>query len=153
MHSLRPHTLDGHVAFYRSVIGHSANKLPLWYLESVGVHVSAINQCNYCINHHIHFGGLAYKGGKSEWAAIEKAVVNDTAEDVFEGKLLALIRYARKLTQDPSSLTVQDMDELRISGADDGEILEVNQVAGYFAYANRTVLGLGVSLDGEVFAT
>ena len=36
--------------------------------------------------------------------------------------------------------------------ADNGEILEVNQVAGYFAYANRTVLGLGVTLKDEVYA-
>ena len=153
VHSLRPHTLDGHVALYRSVIGHSANKLPLWYLESVGVHVSAINQCNYCITHHTHLGGLAYNGDKSEWATIAGAMVNDTAADVFEGKMLALMGYAKKLTQNPSALTEQDMDTLHKAGADDGEILEVNQVAAYFAYANRTVLGLGVSLDGEVFAT
>lgn len=28
--------------------------------------------------------------------------------------------------------------------------LEVNQVAAYFAYANRTVSGLGVTTDGDV---
>jgi hypothetical protein len=33
---------------------------------------------------------------------------------------------------------------------DDGEILEVNQVTAYFAYANRTVLGLGVTTEGDV---
>ena len=31
-----------------------------------------------------------------------------------------------------------------------GDIREVNQVAAYFAYANRTVLGLGVTTAGEV---
>jgi hypothetical protein len=28
--------------------------------------------------------------------------------------------------------------------------LEVNQVAAYFAYANRTVLGLGVNKSGDI---
>jgi len=36
------------------------------------------------------------------------------------------------------------------AGIDDGMISEVNQVVSYFAYANRTVLGLGVSTDGGV---
>jgi uncharacterized protein YciW len=39
---------------------------------------------------------------------------------------------------------------LRSAGFDDGEILEVNQVVSYFAYANRMVLGLGVNTGGDV---
>jgi hypothetical protein len=35
------------------------------------------------------------------------------------------------------------------TGFDDGEILEINQVAAYFSYANRTVSGLGVNIAGE----
>lgn len=42
------------------------------------------------------------------------------------------------------------VDALRSQGLDDGEILEINQVAAYFAYANRTVLGLGVTTEGDV---
>ncbi len=43
-----------------------------------------------------------------------------------------------------------NVDGLRNAGFDDGEILEVNQVAAYFAYANRTVLGLGINTDGDI---
>ena len=43
-----------------------------------------------------------------------------------------------------------DLDRLREAGLDDGEILEVNQVAAYFAYANRTVQGLGVTTQGDM---
>ena len=39
---------------------------------------------------------------------------------------------------------------MRGAGFDDGEILEINQVVAYFAYANRTVLGLGVNTDGDI---
>ena len=31
-----------------------------------------------------------------------------------------------------------------------GEILEINQVAGYFNYVNRTVTGLGVNTKGDI---
>lgn len=42
------------------------------------------------------------------------------------------------------------IEELKAAGATDGDILEVNQVTGYFAYANRTILGL--RLANEVHA-
>jgi uncharacterized protein YciW len=43
-----------------------------------------------------------------------------------------------------------DVTAMRDAGLGDGEILEINQVTAYFAYANRTVLGLGVSTRGDV---
>ncbi len=52
IHSLRPHTLAGHMAIYKAVLHHSSNVLPEWYLEAVGVQVSQLNQCDYCANHH-----------------------------------------------------------------------------------------------------
>lgn len=151
-HSLRPHTLEGHVAFFRSVIGHSANTLPLWYLEAIGVYVSVLNQCGYCIDHHAHFGAEAFDGDAERWDTIVTALKGDKPETVFDGKMLAFFSYTKKLTLNPSSLAREDIEALQASGADDGEVLEVNQVAGYFAYANRTVLGLGVDLVGEVYA-
>jgi uncharacterized protein YciW len=36
---------------------------------------------------------------------------------------------------------------LREAGLDDGEILDLNQIVSYFAYVNRSVLGLGVPID------
>ena len=151
-HSLRPHMLDGHMAFYRNILGHSGNQLPLWYLEAVGVYVSALNECNYCIDHHSHFGGLAFDGNNEEWKSITDAMIADHPGDVFEGKMLALLAYAKQVTLTPAQLRADAIKALHDAGADDGEILEVNQVAGYFAYANRTVLGLGVTLKNEVYA-
>ncbi|RMD88991.1 MAG: alkylhydroperoxidase, partial [Alphaproteobacteria bacterium] len=48
-----------------------------------------------------------------------------------------------------ANLEEADIMALREAGFSDGEILEINQVAAYFAYANRTVLGLGVDTAGE----
>ena len=148
-HSLRPHTLEGHTALYRAVLGHTGNVLALWYLEAVGLYVSILNQCTYCIDHHNHAGGLAYAGKPEAWSAIADALMGDRLEEVFDGKELSLLGYVRALTLTPAALTAESIDTLRAAGASDGEILEVNQVAGYFAYANRVALGLGVTLDGE----
>ena len=51
-HSLRPHTLYGHMALYKNVLHNTNNKLPKWYLEALGVYVSHLNQCLYCFDHH-----------------------------------------------------------------------------------------------------
>ena len=46
-------------------------------------------------------------------------------------------------------MQLQDVEGLRAAGLSDAAILDVNQIVAYFAYANRTVLGLGVSHVGE----
>ena len=56
MHSLRPHTLEGHMAIYKYVLHHPDNTIPKWFLEALGVWVSSLNNCDYCIDH--HFAGL-----------------------------------------------------------------------------------------------
>ena len=66
-----------------------------------------------------------------------------------EKEKLAL-RYAEVLTRAPSEITELMVKELKNSGFDDGEILEINQVSAYFNYANRTVLGLGCTTDGDI---
>ena len=149
-HSLRPHLLEGHMVLYRAVLGHSANTLPLWFLEAIGFYVSVLNQCTYCMGHHSHYGCLAFTGTAGEWDDMAAALLDDRADQVLDGKWRALLVYTRQLTLEPAALTEQSIQDLRDAGTDDGEILEVNQVAGYFAYANRAVLGLGVTLDGEV---
>ena len=60
------------------------------------------------------------------------------------------MRYARKLTGTPASLIEADMGAVRGVGYDDGQILEVSQVCAYFAYDNRTVVGLGCSTTSDI---
>ncbi|MEC9370193.1 MAG: alkylhydroperoxidase, partial [Pseudomonadota bacterium] len=69
--------------------------------------------------------------------------------DLTPRERLALT-YTRELTLRPAEMTALLIEELRGSGFEDGEILEINQVAAYFNYANRTVLGLGTSTDGDI---
>ena len=148
-HSLRPHSMEGHMALYKRVLHHSSNTLPKWLLEAVGLYVSLLNKCAYCVEH--HFTGMARLIGDEERAqAIRHACEADEPALVFDGRELAAMTYARSLTLRPEKLAVADIAVLQAAGFDDGEILELNQVTAYFAYANRTVLGLGVTTDGEV---
>lgn len=148
LHSLRPHTLEGHMALYKSVLHHSSNDLPEWFLEATGVYVSIINRCDYCVQHHMH--GMARLLADDQRAdQLGAALHGREPERVFQQPFSGLLDYAARLTEDPASLTEADIEQLRSQGASDAAILEVNQVAAYFAYANRTVLGLGATTAGE----
>jgi uncharacterized peroxidase-related enzyme len=148
-HSLRPHTLEGHMQLYKNVLHHSNNSLPKWFLETIGVYVSLLNKCSYCVDH--HFAGLQklLAADDAKASEIRSVLDKDEPESFFAGKELLLLRYAQKLTLLAHSISKEDIELLQNNGIDDGEILEVNQVTAYFCYANRTVLGLGVNTDGD----
>jgi uncharacterized peroxidase-related enzyme len=148
-HSLRPHTMEGHMALYKYVLHHPRNQLSKSYLESIGVYVSILNRCRYCIDHH-YAGLLRLLGDKSRGAAIREALDGHDPAAAFDGRELAGMLYVGKLTTTPADVTEEDIEALRTAGFDDGEILEINQVTAYFAYANRMVLGLGIDTDGDV---
>ena len=149
VHSLRPHTMEGHLALYKSVLHHSGNRLERWLLEAIGIYVSLLNRCTYCVEH--HFAGLRRLLRDDARAdAIRAALEARTPEKAFSGAERALMRYAERLTLEPAKVSEADIRNLRAAGLDDGQILEANQVIAYFAYANRTVLGLGVTTEGDV---
>ncbi len=58
-----------------------------------------------------------------------------------------MLRYAEKLTVEPWNMIEEDVICLREAGFCDRDILDINQVAAYYAYVNRTADGLGVGLE------
>jgi len=150
IHSLRPHTLHGHMALYKAVLHHPRNRLPIWFLECIGVLVSLLNDCEYCANHHSVGLKRQLKGDEERYQAYRSQLDKDDPGEPFTVAEQAALAYARKLTVKPGSVNQADVDALKSSGLKDGQILEINQVTAYFAYANRTVTGLGVDTAGEV---
>ncbi len=148
IHSLRPHTLEAHMALYKNVLHHHGNQLPKWLLETIGIYVSLLNGCSYCVEH--HFAGLRrLLKDEARANAIRSALETNVFGEIFDRRESAALSYARDLTSAPARLEVNAIKEMRDAGLSDGEILEINQVASYFAYVNRTVLGLGVTTGGD----
>ncbi len=149
LHSLRPHSMEGHMAIYKNVLHHSGNTLPKWFLETLGVYVSLLNNCDYCVEH--HFQGLR-RLLKDDLRAtsIRNAMQGEDFSGLLDERECAAMNYARALTLEPAKISEEVIETLRDSGFDDGEILEINQVCAYFNYANRTVLGLGASTEGDI---
>ena len=149
VHSLRPSTLRGHVLLYRAALHDEANTLPAWLQECIATWVSILNDCPYSLAN--HWANARHLLGDEERAEqIEAALSARRPEDAFEGRDLALMRYAEKLTVRPGDLERADVDALFAAGLDDGEILEANQIVGYFNYVNRCLNGLGVTTEGDV---
>lgn len=149
VHSLRPNTMRGHVVLYRSALHDDANTLPTWLQETVSSYVSHLNDCPYSYANHWK-NARHLIGDDTKADAIEAAIKSRSPEDALEGRELALMRYAEKLTLMPGDMVEADIAELRAAGLDDGQILEANQIIGYFNYVNRCLNGLGVTTDGDV---
>ena len=149
-HSLRPHSMEGHIKKKKNVLHHTGNTIPKWFLETLGVWVSELNGCEYCVRH--HFAGLhRLLDDESRAQAILAAIQHGTpSEAPLNAREQAAMVYAAKLTRTPEGMAQTDVAALREKGWEDGEILEINQVTAYFCYANRTVLGLGCSTAGDV---
>ena len=150
MHSLRPHTMEGHMAIYKYVLHHRDNTVEKWFLETLGVWVSALNNCEYCVKH--HFSGLKRLLNDDKRAAQIKAAIdsNNIESAPLNDRQKTAMEYARQLTHNLSSVLEDIIKKMRAAGYSDGEILEINQVSAYFNYANRTVLGLGCSTEGDI---
>jgi alkylhydroperoxidase family enzyme len=58
-----------------------------------------------------------------------------------------MLEYAEKLTLRPRDMEKSDVVALRELGFSDSAILDINQVTGYYAFANRLANGLGIELE------
>ena len=149
VHSLRPSTMKGHVVLYRAALHDDANTLPTWFQETISSYVSILNRCPYSLAN--HWANARHLIGDDERAdAIEAALQNDAPDRAFTGAELAAMQYTRKLTLAPDEMIETDVTDLRDAGYSDGEILEINQIVGYFNYVNRLLNVLGVTTDGDI---
>ncbi len=73
--------------------------------------------------------------------AVDGDVAADTGDD---GRLAAILDYARKLTLTPGEVSEEDIAGLRRAGLDDLEILDLNNIVAYYNYINRVANGLGL---------
>jgi len=82
-------------------------------------------------------------------ADLARALARDPNTAEVDSADRAMLDYAAKLTQAPSSVSAADVDALRSKGFTDGGILDICQVVAYYNYVNRLADGLGVELEEE----
>jgi uncharacterized peroxidase-related enzyme len=148
-HSLRPHTMTGHMSLYKNVLHNFNNTIPEWFLETIGVYVSHLNQCDYCVKHHLK-GLKRLLKNDQKFDEIQLNLQSDLFCEIFDNKYEKALNYSKLLTLSPASISKKMIKEIVESGFTHGEVLEINQVTAYFNYANRTVLGLGINIEGDI---
>ena len=117
--------------------------------ELLSVQVAILNQCDYALAHHstnLHniLNNSAYS------TQLITALENDNwAEELSDEKLIGLLDYGKKLCLTPHEVDESDINQLRVSGFSDKEIVFVAQINAAFAYWTRILNALGVELAGE----
>ncbi|MGH9665028.1 MAG: carboxymuconolactone decarboxylase family protein, partial [Bryobacteraceae bacterium] len=81
--------------------------------ELIAAYVSGLNQCDYCQGVHTATAELLGVSGDSVSGAID-----DIDAAPIATKIKPILRYARKLTQQPNSVTRADADAIFAAGWD-----------------------------------
>ena len=104
--------------------------------EMIGVVVSSVNCCTYCLQTH----GDALRGLTRNPALVDKLSGNyRSCKDELSKADYALCEYAWFVTAHPQEIDQEQVDRLRQAGFDDHQILEAAYTAGFFNYTNRWV--------------
>jgi uncharacterized peroxidase-related enzyme len=109
--------------------------------ELIASHVSGLNQCRYC--HGVHSATAELLGVKRE--LVDSQIDIDGA--AVDPKMRPVLRYARKLTQQPNSLIQADADAIFAAGWEEPALYYTVAVTALFNFMNRLVEGMGIELD------
>ncbi len=94
-----------------------------------------------------HAAGLDRLAKKERGSEFAESVKSDHTKAPLTERERALVEYSIKLNDSPAEMKESDLVPMRAAGLSDAEILHGNLVVGYFAFANRLTLGLGVELE------
>ena len=75
------------------------------------------------------------------------AIEQDWTTAALSLKRVVMLTFAAKLTTTPGAMNDADADALRSVGFSDRDVLDIVEVVGYYAYANRIADGLGIETE------
>ncbi len=94
-----------------------------------------------------HHGAALHLLTKDE--VLVATLKNNYKEANIDEKTMAILDYAVKLTEKPTSIKEADVNLLKEHGCTDREILDACQITSYFNFVNRMAEGLGIELEKE----
>ncbi|MBT8092959.1 MAG: peroxidase-related enzyme [Gammaproteobacteria bacterium] len=139
VHSLNPDAMGNHLDLYMTLM-FGKSGLSRAEREAIAVVVSANNDCEYCVSHHLE----ALKNFIDDEETLTM-LANADGLETLEPRLSNIVRHAEKLTGVPGAMTDSDLDELRAVDLSDRDILDLTLIVAYFNFVNRIALGLGVT--------
>jgi uncharacterized peroxidase-related enzyme len=137
--SLYPEITEERLRLYRAVEGCPSRLLPT-ERQAAALVTSRLNGTAHCAS------GLVLKLTSLGLPEAALAAIDDdpSAPDTGDARLDAICRHAAKLTLQPAAMAESDLEELRAHGLDDLDLVDLNNIVGYYNYINRVVMGLGL---------
>ncbi|MDP3886127.1 carboxymuconolactone decarboxylase family protein [Hydrogenophaga sp.] len=115
--------------------------------ELIAAYVSGLNACQYCFGVH----AVTAKAFGLEAGTLERLLADIDSADVDE-RLKPLLRYARKLTLEPSRMTEADAQAVFAAGWSEAALHEAVLTVCLFNFMNRLLEGHGVKGNPGVFS-
>lgn len=132
----RPEMLKNFLGFYASV----GRSLDLRLYELIYLRVSMINQCHYCLQHHLASSKRAALTS-DDWKALQSGNYLR-----FPQREQAALTYAEKLTRNPHSASDADFAILKQHFSDEN-IVDLHLLTGLANLTNRFTDPLGLEVE------
>jgi uncharacterized peroxidase-related enzyme len=107
--------------------------------ELIAAYTSSLNQCEFCMKAHAAVAAKLLDDEALVWS-----VIRDLEASSIDDKQKALLRFVRKVTLAPASITATDTQELNAAGWDDGAIFYAISACALFNFYNRWISASGV---------
>lgn len=133
----RPET-GQHLYALAQVLLRDASPLTPAERELIATHVSARNNCMFCMSSHAAAARELY----NEQSDVVDCVIENKETGMLSPKMKALLNIAGKVQQSGKLVTQQDIDLAKNNGANDRDIHDTVLIAATFSMFNRYVDGL-----------
>jgi uncharacterized peroxidase-related enzyme len=131
-----PNVLEGYLAFSDSL---TKGKLQQHEKEQIALYVAVLNNCTYCIAAHSFFlSKLGYD--KASIELFKEGKVNET-------KPQAMLDFVKSLVQNNGQVTQGNIDNLKVAGFRETEIIEIIGVVGINMFTNYLALAAHPIID------
>ena len=130
-----PAALEGYLNFSGALAGGSLNAK---VREQIALAVAESNLCGYCLSAHTLLGGKA--------GLTKKDIADAIHATAAAGKTDAILKLARSIVVHRGEVSDSDLDQARVSGLTDGEIVEtvanvvLNILTNYVNHVARTLV-------------
>jgi uncharacterized peroxidase-related enzyme len=141
--SYNPKKLRPFIAFYDELMLAESGLTQL-EREMIGVVVSSINHCFYCLVAH----GWAVRSLSGDPTLGEMLAINYRVAKLST-RQRAMLDFAAKVTEASHTIEEADREELRRAGLSDAEIWDIASVAGFFNMSNRIASALDMRPNDE----
>jgi uncharacterized peroxidase-related enzyme len=128
-----------HLAALSHTLMHNECAISPGLRELIATYTSSLNQCEFCMKAHAAVATELLGDEALVWG-----VIRDLESSSIDDKRKALLRFVRKVTLTPASITATDTQELNAVGWDDASIFYAVSACALFNFYNRWVSASGV---------